>query len=100
MSRHLDIAEPALQAFCAKHHVRRLALFGSMLTGRTTPASDVDLLVEFDPGREPGLLGLAEMEAELSRLLNGRGVDLRTPNDLSRYFRADVLRDAEVQFAR
>jgi predicted nucleotidyltransferase len=62
--------------------------------------SDIDLLVEFEPGKVPGLLALASMEAELSGLLEGRPVDLRTPQDLSRYFREDVLRSPEVQYAR
>jgi uncharacterized protein len=60
----------------------------------------MDLLVEFDPGMEPGLLGLAEMENELSTLLGGQSVDMRTANDLSRYFREDVIRTAQVQYAR
>jgi predicted nucleotidyltransferase len=59
-----------------------------------------DNLVEFDPGEEPGLIGLAEMEAELSTLLDGRPVDMRTPKDLSRYFRDEVVRTSEVQYAR
>jgi predicted nucleotidyltransferase len=61
--------------------------------------SDVDLLVEFEPGQEPGLLGLAEIEMELSALLGGRRIDLRTPNDLSRHFRDEILRTARVQYA-
>jgi predicted nucleotidyltransferase len=64
------------------------------------PESDVDLLIEFEAGRAPGFLALAGMEAELSGMLGGRKVDLRTPKDLSRYFRDDVVREAEVQFAR
>ena len=99
-TRRLDINDDALAAFCQKHHITRLSLFGSVLSGREGPTSDIDLLVEFETGRAPGLVGLAGMEAELSTLLGGRRVDLRTPNDLSRYFRDDVIRDAEVQFAR
>ena len=64
------------------------------------PDSDVDVLVEFEPGRTPGLLGIAGLELELSRLFSGRRVDLRTPEDLSRYFRQDVLDTAEVQYER
>ena len=63
------------------------------------PESDVDLLVEFEPAHQPGLLALAGMEAELTALM-GRHVDLRTPTDLSRYFRDAVMTSAEVQFAR
>lgn len=98
--KRLEIDDAALAAFCRKHHVIRLALFGSVLAGRGNPTSDIDLLVEFEPGEVPGLIALAGMEAELSSLLGGRRVDLRTPNDLSRYFRDDVMRHAEVQFAR
>jgi hypothetical protein len=98
--KRLPISNEALARFCEKHHVRRLALFGSQLADMARPDSDIDLLVEFEPGREPGLLGLAEMEAELSNLLGGRNVDLRTPGELSRYFRDEVVRTAEVQYAR
>lgn len=95
----LNLQRDVLSAFCTKHHIARLALFGSVLKGQASPTSDVDLLVEFDPGDEPGLIALAGMEAELSGLV-GQKVDLRTPGDLSRYFRQDVMREAEVQFAR
>jgi uncharacterized protein len=95
----LAIAERELARFCRKQHIRRLSLFGSTLSGAARPDSDVDLLVEFEPGHEPGLLGLAAMEAELAALLGGRKVDLRTPRDLSRHFRDKVLRTAEVQYA-
>ena len=70
-----------------------------MLRADFGPESDIDLLVEFEPGKAPGLLALAEMEAELSGLLGGQPVDLRTPRDLSRYFRDEVVRTAEVQYA-
>ncbi|MBE0617429.1 MAG: nucleotidyltransferase family protein [Proteobacteria bacterium] len=96
----LNMDESVLAAFCARHNIRRLSLFGSTLTGADRQGSDIDLLVEFERGKVPGLLALAGMEAELSELLGGRPVDLRTPQDLSRYFREDVLRSAEVQYAR
>ena len=86
--------------FCERHHIRRLALFGSQLKGTARPDSDIDLLVEFEPDQVPGLLALAGMELELSELLDGQRVDLRTVEDLSRYFRDEVLRTAEVQYAR
>jgi uncharacterized protein len=89
----------ALEQLCRRHRIRRLALFGSVLKGTDRPDSDVDLLVEFEAGAVPGFLRLARIEGELSSLLGGRRVDLRTPQDLSRYFRDEVLRDAEVQFA-
>jgi len=94
----LAIAEEQLARFCRGRHIRRLSLFGSTLAGTARPDSDVDLLVEFEPGHEPGLLGLASMEAELAGMLGGKKVDLRTPQDLSRYFRDQVLRTAEVQY--
>jgi hypothetical protein len=88
-----------LAALCRRHHIHRLALFGSVLKGTARSDSDVDLLVEFEPDATPGLLGLAAIEAELSELLGGRRVDLRTAGDLSPYFREEVVRTAEVQFA-
>jgi uncharacterized protein len=98
MSR-LPLDQEALAQLCRRHGIRRLSLFGSVLKGTARPDSDVDLLVEFEPGAVPGLLGMAAIEAELSDLLGGRRVDLRTAHDLSRYFRAEVVRTAEVQFA-
>ncbi len=92
------ISQEELARFCRKHHIRWLALFGSALKGTARPDSDLDLLVEFEPGWEPGLLGLAALEEELSARL-GRKVDLRTPRELSRYFRDEILRTAEVQYA-
>jgi len=100
MTRHLPIPQTALAQFCDRHHIRRLSLFGSVLKDTDRSESDVDLLVEFDSGNAPGLLGLADMEAGLSALLGGRRVDLRTPQDLSRYFRDEVVRTAELQYAR
>ena len=88
-----------LAEFCRKHHIRRLALFGSALRHDFGPESDVDVLVEFESRHTPGLFGIARLERELSTLFGGRKVDLRTPEDLSRYFREDVLREAEVQYA-
>ena len=88
----------ALATVCRRHHIRRLALFGSTLRGTDRPDSDVDLLVEFEPGHKPGLLGLAGIEAELSALAAGRRIDLRTAQDLSRHFCDEVLRTAEVQY--
>jgi len=89
-----------IAAFGRKHHITRLALFGSVLRQDFRPDSDVDVLVEFEPGSVPGLFGSARMERELSALLGGRKVDLRTPEDLSRYFRQSVLAEAEVQYAQ
>jgi hypothetical protein len=88
-----------LGEYCRHHHVRQLALFGSQSKGTAGPESDIDLLIEFEQGQEPGLIGLAAMEAELSNLLGGRKVDLRTPNELSRHFREEVRRHALIQYA-
>lgn len=86
-----------LERFCRRHHIRRMSLFGSVLRGDFGSASDVDVLVEFDPQHIPGL-EFVRMRNELSKLL-GRPVDLRTPASLSPRFRADVLRDAELVYA-
>jgi predicted nucleotidyltransferase len=99
MPPRLPIDRDVLAEFCRRRHIRRLSLFGSVLKGTARPDSDIDLLVEFEPGKAPGLLELAGMEIELSQRLGGRRVDLRTPEDLSRHFRDDVLRTAEVQYA-
>jgi predicted nucleotidyltransferase len=96
---HLAISTEQLTRFCQKQHIRRLSMFGSTLSGTARQDSDIDLLVEFEPGHEPGLLGLAAMEAELAAMLGGKKVDLRTPQDLSRHFRDQVVRSAEVQYA-
>ncbi len=90
--------EAVLRDFAIRHGIRRLALFGSVLRGEETPASDVDLLVEFEEGHTPGLLGIAELELELGAVL-GREVELRTYEDLSRYFRDDVRARARVLYA-
>jgi predicted nucleotidyltransferase len=89
---------PALAALCRRHRIRRLSVFGSTLKGAARPDSDVDLLVEFEPGAKPSLLTMAEIEHELSPLLGGRKVDLRTAQDLSRYFRDEVVRTADLQY--
>lgn len=100
MNPRLPIDNAVLAQFCRRHHIQRLSLFGSQLKGTARPDSDVDLLVEFESGMAPGLLGIAQLEEELSGLLGGRKVDLRTAHDLSRYFRDDVVRAAQVQYAR
>lgn len=94
----LDVDQGALATLCRRHHITRISLFGSTLRGKHRPDSDVDLLVEFEPGRTPGLLGLAAIEADLSALLGGRPVDVRTPQDLSPHFRDEVIRTAEIQY--
>lgn len=98
MALRLPVNDNVLAEFCERHGIRRLAVFGSVLKGTERPDSDVDLLVEFESGATPTLLDIADMEQELSSLLGGRRVDLRTPGDLSRYFRQEVMREAEVQY--
>lgn len=89
----------ALEQFCRKNHIRKLSLFGSVLRDDFRQESDIDVLVEFEKNGIPGLLGISRMERELSQIFGGRKVDLRTPEDLSRYFRQQVLSTAEVQYA-
>jgi predicted nucleotidyltransferase len=96
----IEFNKEQLASFCRRRHIRRLAIFGSALRPDFRPDSDIDLLVEFEPAHIPSLLGIARMERELSTLLGGRKVDLRTPEDLSRYFRDRVLEEAEVQYAQ
>jgi predicted nucleotidyltransferase len=94
----IGIPKEQIAEFCRRHHIRKLSLFGSVLRDEFGPDSDVDVLVEFEPGHTPGL-AFFEMQSELSDLL-GRKVDLMTPDFLSRYFRDEVMREAEVQYAR
>jgi predicted nucleotidyltransferase len=99
MKTRISFSREELGAFCQKHGIRRLAIFGSALRSDFGPDSDIDLLVEFYPDRIPTLFDIAGMEQEASKLFGGRKVDLRTPEDLSRYFRAQVLAEAEEQYA-
>lgn len=94
----IKIPKKKIEEFCKKHHIRKLSLFGSVLRDDFRSDSDVDVLVEFDPNHIPGLIRLAGMEFELSEIL-GRTVDIRTAQDLSRYFRQEVLHSAQVQYA-
>ena len=96
---HIDIPKEKIAEFCRRNHIRRLALFGSVLRDDFCGESDVDVLVEFRTGHVPGFLRLARMERELSSLFGGRRVDMRTPSELSRYFREEVVAAAEVQYA-
>ncbi|MFH1112803.1 MAG: nucleotidyltransferase family protein [Pseudomonadota bacterium] len=96
--RRPDIPKDLIEGFCRKHHIRKLSIFGSYLRDDFGPDSDIDFLVEFEPGHVPGLIRFAGMEIELSEML-GRKVDLRTAQDLSRYFRDEVVHQAEVQYA-
>ena len=98
MHPSLNIDESTLARLCREHRIGRLALFGSQLKGTAGQESDVDLLVEFSPDARPTLLDMAQIEIELSQAMGGRKVDLRTPQDLSPYFRDEVVRTAEVQY--
>lgn len=94
----IQIPTDRIAAFCRRHRIRELRLFGSGLRNDFRDESDFDFLVEFEPGTTVGLLGLAQMELELGAIV-GRKADLRTAGDLSRYFRQDVLRDAALLYA-
>ena len=100
MNNRLNIDKNKIKAFCEQYHISKLAVFGSALRDDFGPDSDVDILVDFMPGKTPGFFQLAEMEEELSRLYDHRKVDLRTPQDLSRFFRDKVIASAEVQYVR
>lgn len=97
MSIGIPIDRKKVANFCRQYQIHSLALFGSVLREDFRPNSDVDVLIEFKPEATAGFLRLAAMEIELSQIL-GRRVDLRTPAELSRYFREEVLKDAEVQY--
>ncbi len=97
MPAAISVDRRAIADFARRRHIRRLALFGSVLGERFRDDSDVDVLVEFEPGQTVGLIRLAGMERELSEIL-GRKADLRTAADLSRYFRDEVVRAAEVLY--
>jgi predicted nucleotidyltransferase len=98
MSPRIPIDHQQVADFCRRHRIRKLALFGSVLREDFGPESDVDVLVEFEPGHVPGLAFIS-MEAELSEIL-GRRVDLNTPGFLSRYLRDRILSETEVQYVQ
>lgn len=100
MNGKLAVDKEKIADFCRRRHITRLAIFGSALRDDFRPDSDVDVLVDFEPGHVPGFFRLFDMEEELSALFDGRNVDLRTPEDLSRYFCDQVVAQAEVQYAR
>ena len=100
MNTQFSIPKSELASFCRAHGIQRLSIYGSALRADFDSESDIDVLVEFAPNCSPGLMGVAGMEIKLSKIFGGRKVDLRTPDDLSRYFRQDVLDSAEVQYAQ
>ena len=97
---NIDLDKEKIRTFCEVNGIQRLSLFGSVLTDRFGPESDVDVLIDFLPGSVPGFFRLAAIEADLAKLFGKARVDLRTPHDLSRHFRDQVLATAEVQYAR
>jgi predicted nucleotidyltransferase len=99
MTRHNPlVSKEKIEQYCRRHHIRKLSFFGSVLRDDFDPKSDIDVLVEFEPGRVPGLIRIAGMELELSQLFGGRRVDLNTPMCLSQHFRDEVLDEAEVLY--
>jgi predicted nucleotidyltransferase len=99
MGNSLPVPSHTLEEFCRRNRIRKLAFFGSVLRPDFGPESDIDVLVEFEPCAQVGFFELYDLEQELSRILGGRKVDLRTPEDLSRYFRDEVVAHAQVQYA-
>lgn len=93
----MEFNQELIKQFCENNNILRLSFFGSVLTENFTDESDIDILVEFMGNCKPGLLGMARLERELTELL-GRKVDLRTPEELSRYFRADIVKEAEMMY--
>ena len=98
VSLNIHLNRDRIAEFCRKHHIVKLPLFGSVLREDFRPDSDVDVLVWFDAEHIPGLIRLMTMQFELAEII-GRTVDLRTPEELSRYFRAEVIEESEVQYA-
>jgi predicted nucleotidyltransferase len=94
----IDLSQERIAEFCRRNHIRKLSVFGSFLREDFEGDSDIDILVEFSPEHIPGLIRLAGMENELTSIL-GRKVDMRTAEDLSRYFRNEVIESAEVKYA-
>ena len=91
------ISRRNLTEFCKRNHIRKLSVFGSAIRGQLKPESDIDILVEFEQKHTPGFFSIVKMEMELSEAL-GRKVDLRTPEDLSRYFRDEVVKNAQLEY--
>ena len=95
-----NISKEQIADFCEKNQIRRFAFYGSVLRDDFDPESDIDVLVELEPNHTIGLFEMAQMEIDLPELMGGRRVDLRTPQDLSKYFRDKVIAEAVVQYER
>lgn len=100
MPARIPVDEERIAAFCRRHHITKLAFFGSVLSDDFGPDSDVDVLVEFEEGETPGFFGLVGMEEELKEILGVPDVDLHTPGSINRRFRDEVVASAEVQYAQ
>ena len=99
MRSKIKVPQEELAEFCRRNRIRKLSFFGSVLREDFSSQSDIDVLVEFEPGAIVGFFKLYDIEQELSRILDGRKADLHTPGGLSRYIRDRVLAEAEVQYA-
>ncbi len=100
MVKNILTDKEKVRDFCERYYIQKLAIYGSVLRDDFGPDSDIDVLVDFMPGHVPGFFQLFDMEEELSVIFGGRKVDLRTPEDLSRYFRDKVVAEAKVQYVR
>ena len=100
MNREFDLPKDKIAEFCKSNYIIKLSLFGSVLRDDFNETSDIDILVEFDKGHVPGFMRLANIENQLSEILEGKKVDIRTPNELSPYFRDKVLESAEVKYVQ
>jgi predicted nucleotidyltransferase len=100
MQPAIQVNKERLGEFCRSNHIAKLSFFGSVLRNDFSANSDIDVLIDFEAGHTPGLLRIVQLERELSSLLHDRKVDIRTSQDLSRYFRKQILATAEVQYAQ
>lgn len=100
MNQKIKLPKEKIIEFCKENFIIKLSLFGSVLRDDFNDNSDIDILVEFDKNHTPGFIRLANIQRRLSDLLGGKNVDVRTPNELSPYFRDKVLEAAEVQYVQ
>ncbi len=98
LKNNITIDKQDISRLCKNYHISQLSVFGSALRDDFNDDSDIDILLEFEPNHIPGFFGLFDIEQALSNLLDGRKVDVRTPQDLSRHFRDKVIANAEVQY--
>ncbi len=100
MNNKIEVPKDKIANFCQQHHIRKFAFFGPVLGDDFRPESDVDMLVEFEPGTRVVFFKLYDLEQELSQILGGHKVEINTPKSLSKYFRDEVLEEAEVQYVQ